>query len=305
MSFDQKLLSKVRREFPAVESDPTGRKRAFLDNGAGTLVTRRAAEMEASARIDWSANVGNEFMESKGAADVILEGRKAVADLLHAEGPETIITGESCTSLLFNLSYALSRKYAGEGNVVATGYEHYANINPWVELGAIGLIKALKFAKFDMDTGFLDMEEMKSLINKETKVVTVAAASNVLGTRTDLKEVGKMAKEVGAHFVIDAVHHVAHGPTDVSKIDCDFLVFSGYKLFSRHGSFMYAKPEHIEKLTPTRSTPRQSTARRSGRWALGIRRCSRQSPEPSITSHGLETRTPRSRRKQGPSEERR
>ena len=269
MSFDQKFLSKIRREFPAVEEDPTGRKRVFLDNGAGTLVARRSSEMESAARIDWSANVGNQFLESKGAESAILEGRKAVADLLHAEGPETIVSGESCTSLLFNLSYAMSRKFTGEGNVVATGYEHYANINPWVELGAVGLIKELKFAKFDLDTGLLDMEEMKSLINKDTKIVTASAASNVLGTRTDLKEVGKMAKEVGAHFVVDAVHHVAHGPTDVSKMGCDFLVFSGYKLFSRHGSYMYGKPELLDKLTPYKVDP--SPKHGPEKWEMGTR----------------------------------
>src|SRR4030066_1341021 len=125
MSFDQKFLSKVRREFPAVEADPTGRKRAFLDNGAGTLVTRRSSEMETAARIDWSANVGNLFLESKGAEGAILEGRKAVADLLRAEGPETIVTGESCTSLLFALSYAISRDLTGKENIVVSGYEHY------------------------------------------------------------------------------------------------------------------------------------------------------------------------------------
>ena len=269
MSFDQKFLSKIRREFPAVESDPTGRKRAFLDNGAGTLVTRRSSEMETAARIDWSANVGNQFLESKGAEGAILEGRKAVADLLRAEGPETIVTGESCTSLLFSLSYAMSRKFTGEGNVVATGYEHFANINPWVELGAIGLIKELKFADFDLDTGLLDLEAMKSLINKDTKIVTVTAASNVLGTRTDLREVAKMAKEVGAHFVVDAVHHIAHGPTDVSKIGCGFLVFSGYKMFSRHGSFMYVKPGLLDALTPYKVDP--SPKHGPEKWEMGTR----------------------------------
>lgn len=269
MPFDVKFVNRVRREFPAVDSDPTGRKRAFLDNGAGTLVTRRSSEMESSARLDWSANVGNLFIESKGAEDVIMEGRKAVADLLHAEGPQSIISGESCTSLLFMLSYALSRQYTGDENIVATGYEHFANINPWTELGSIGIIKELRFAKFNMDTGYLDLEDMKRLIDRKTKVVTVAAASNVLGTRSNLKEIGKMAKEVGALLVIDAVHHVAHGPTDVGKIGCDALVFSGYKLFSRHGSFMYMRPELMEKLAPYKVDP--SPKHGPERWELGTR----------------------------------
>ncbi len=250
MSFDSRFLKRVRKEFPAAEADPTGRKRAFLDNGAGTLVARRSAEAEARARIDWSANVGNVFMESVGASEVISEGRKAVADLIKADGPECVISGESCTSLLFNLSYALSRNLKGEENVVASGYEHYANINPWAELGGMGMIKELKFSKFNLETGNLDLEDLKALVNKDTKVVTVSAASNVLGSRSDLIEIGKIAKEVGAFFVVDAVHHIAHGPTDVKKLGCDALVFSGYKLFSRHGSFMYMKPEWIEKLHP-------------------------------------------------------
>lgn len=269
MAFDSRFLKKVRREFPTAEADPTGRKRVFLDNGAGTLVTRRAAEAERRARTDWSANVGSYFTESKGAEDTILEGRKAVSDLLRADGPESIISGESCTSLLFNLSYAISRTLKGEENIVASGYEHYANINPWAELGGMHLISELRFGKFDLETGLLDMEDLKKLIDKNTKVVTVAAASNVLGSRTDLIEVGKMAHEVGAYFCVDAVHHVAHGPTDVQKIGCDFLAFSGYKLFSRHGSFMYMKPELIEKLNPYKvdSSPKHGPEK----WEQGTR----------------------------------
>jgi len=269
MSFDPKLLRRIRREFPAAEHDPAGRKRAFLDNGAGTLVTRKSADAEAKARIHWSANVGNYFPESQGAQDTILEGRRAVADFLRAEGPETIISGESCTSLLFSLSYALSRGMTGKENIVITGYEHFANINPWAELGGMGMIEQLKMAKFHPNSGYLDMEEFKQLIDSNTKVVSVTAASNVLGTRSHLTEMCKIAHDAGALFFIDAVHHVAHGPTDVKKIGCDGLVFSGYKLFSRHGSFMYLKPELIEKLNPYKVAP--SPKHGPEKWEMGTR----------------------------------
>ena len=240
-----------------------------MDNGAGTLVTRRSAEREAAARVAWSANVGNVFPESTGAENVILEGRKAVADLLRAEGPEAIVSGESCTSLLFSLSYALSRTLTGEENVVMTGYEHYANVNPWIELGGMHMIKEARLANFNLDTGLLDMEDLKRLVDKQTKVVTVTAASNVLGTRSDLREIGKIAHEAGALFVVDAVHHVAHGPVDVQKLGCDALVFSGYKLFSRHGSFMYLKPEFVEKFHPYKVDP--SPKHGPEKWEWGTR----------------------------------
>ncbi len=269
MRIDSRFVKKIRKEFPAAETDPMGRERAFLDNGAGTLVALRSAEREAFARIDWSANVGNLFPESIGAEETILEGRQAVTDLLGAGNPETIVSGESATSLLFNLSYALGREFTGAENVVTTGYEHYTNINPWVELGTAGKIHELRFAEFDLETGILDLDKLSALVDKNTKVVTVSAASNVLGTRTDLKAAGKIARDAGAHFVVDAVHHIAHGATDVKACKCDALVFSGYKLFSRHGSFMYLRPELMERLTPYKVMP--SPKHGPEKWEWGTR----------------------------------
>jgi len=210
MKIDSRFLARIRRQFPAVHADPAGRRRAFLDNGAGTLVTKRAADREYDARIDWSANVGNLFPESKGAEQTILDGRTAVSDLLNAEGPYTIISGESATSLLFSVSYAMGRGFSGSENVVTTGYEHYTNINPWVELGSNRKIKELRFAEFNRETGALDPNSIQEMVDGNTKVITVTAASNVLGTKTDLIEVGKIARDAKAYCIVDAVHHVPH-----------------------------------------------------------------------------------------------
>lgn len=269
MKIDSRLVKRIRKEFPSADADPMGRRRAFLDNGAGTLVALRSAERESLARIDWSANVGNLFPESLGAEKTILEGRQAVSDLLGAGGPDTIVSGESATSLLFNLSYAMGREFTGDENVVTTGYEHYTNINPWVELGQMEKIAQLKFAEFDRETGRIDLETLSDLVDNDTKVITVSAASNVLGTRTDLKAVGKIARDAGAYFIVDAVHHIAHGVTDVKSIGCDALVFSGYKLFSRHGSFMYLNPEIIEDLSPYKVLP--SPKHGPEKWEWGTR----------------------------------
>jgi len=250
MMFDQNLLEKVRAEFPRAVVDLNGRKRAFFDNGTGTLVVGRAARAEVEARVDCSANVGAVFDESKKAEAVILDGRKAVADLLNVPSPDTIVSGESATALLFNLSYAIGKELTGKENVVTTDYEHYANISPWMELERRRKIQKVRFARLNKDEGTLDMEHLQGLVDTKTKVVTVTAASNVLGTKSPLKEIGKMAKEVNAYLVIDAVHHAAHGPMDVKALDCDFLVFSGYKFFSSHGSFLYGKKELLKTLKP-------------------------------------------------------
>ena len=269
MMFDRNLLEKIRDEFPRAVSDLNGRKRAFFDNGTGTLVVGRAAKSEAKARIDCSANVGAVFDESRKAEKVILNGKEAVADLLNASSPDTIVSGESATALLFNLSYAIGKELTGKENVVTTDYEHYANISPWVELEKRRKIREVRFARLNKSEGTLDLDHLQSLIDAKTKVVTVTAASNVLGTKSPLEKIGKIAKEVDAYFLVDAVHHIAHGPMDVKVLDCDFLVFSGYKLFSSHGSFLYGKKDRLETLKPYKVAPAPEHA--PYKWEWGTR----------------------------------
>ncbi len=266
MTFDKSLLKKIRAEFPRAVSDARGRRRAFMDNGTGTLVVRRAARAEAAARVDCSANVEAIFHESKDAETTILEGKKAVADLLNAPSHDTIVSGESATSLLFSLSYALARNFTGKENIVTTDYEHYANISPWVELEKRGTISEVRFARLNKADGTLDLDHLKSLVDERTKVITATAASNALGTKTRLEEIGKIARGENTYFVVDAVHHIAHGPLDVQAIDCDFLVFSGYKIFSPHGSFLYGKEQLLRTLRPYKVAPATNEPPHSWEW---------------------------------------
>ncbi len=269
MIFDNELIEKIRASFPRAVTDFKGRKRAFFDNGTATLVVDKAAEAEAKARINCSANVGAIFDESKLAEETILAGRQAVADFINAPSPSTIVTGESATSLFFNLSYALGKEFTGKENVVTTDYEHYTNVSPWAELEQRGKIQQLRFSKLNMEEGTMDMDHLQEQIDSNTKVVTITSASNMLGTKSPLEEIGKLAKEVGAYFIVDAVHHIAHGPTDVQVLDCDFLCFSGYKLFSSHGSYLYGKQEHLEALKPFKVKPATNVP--PGKYEWGTR----------------------------------
>lgn len=281
--FDRNLLEKIRAEFPRAAIDLNGRERAFFDNGTGTLVVARAARAEAEARLECSANVGAVFGESKKAEAVILDGRKAVADLLNASSPNNIVSGESATALLFNLSYAIGKEFTGKENVVTTDYEHYANISPWMELEKRQKIQEVRFARLNKDEGTLDTQHLQDLIDTKTRVVTVTAASNVLGSKSPLKAIGKIAKEVNAYFVIDAVHHIAHGPIDVKALDCDFLVFSGYKFFSSHGSFLYGKEDRLRILKPYKvaSAPKYAPYK----WEWGTRDQSTFAAILGVTNH--------------------
>jgi selenocysteine lyase/cysteine desulfurase len=263
------LLQAIREEFPRVEDDASGRRRVFFENAAGSLVLKRAAEAEAKARLECSANVGGPSWESKKNEDTIREGRKSVGDFLNAPSEDCIVSGESATSLLFHLSYALGREMSGDENIVTTEYEHYANVSPWLELQRRGIVREVRFARFNPEDGLLDLSHFASLVDGKTRIVTVAGVSNVLGSKTPLRQVLEISRKVGAYTVLDAVHTVAHVPVDVQQFAFDFIVFSAYKLFSRRGSFMYGREELLEGLKPYKVVPAPEHG--PERWELGTR----------------------------------
>ena len=263
------LLSSIRKEFPRADADANGRSRIFFENAAGSLVLQRAADAEARERIDSSANVGAPSWESKRNDEVILEGRRAVSDLLNAPDENCIVSGESATSLLFQLSYAIGKELTGRENIVTTDYEHYANLSPWLELERRGLVKEVRFAKFSPETASLDLSHFESLVDERTKVVSVTGVSNVLGSKTPLDRILTTARSVSAYSVLDAVHTIAHVPIDVQRTPFDFAVFSAYKLFSRRGSFMYGRKELLSSLKPYKVVPSPNEPPLN--WEMGTR----------------------------------
>ncbi|MDA4136481.1 MAG: aminotransferase class V-fold PLP-dependent enzyme [Thaumarchaeota archaeon] len=267
MSLANKLLPSIRNEFPRADTDGSGRKRAFFDAGAGSLVLRRAAEAEADSMLNYSANVGAPSWESQKVEQIIREGRVSIRDLLNAPSEDCIVCGESATSLFFRLTYALGKELKKDENVVTTEYDHYANVSSILELERRGTVKEARLARFDPATGMLDLDHLSSLIDSKTRIVSVGGVSNGLGSRTDLERVRRLARDVGAYFVIDAVHMVPHMPVDVQQLDCDFLIFSGYKVFSRRGSFMYGKKDLLQELSPYKVDPNPDKA--PGRWEWG------------------------------------
>jgi len=263
------LLPLIRREFPRADADANGKRRVFFENAAGSLVLQRAADAEAKVRIDCSANVDGPAWESKRNEEVISEGRQAVSDLLNAPNSNCIVSGESATSLLFQLSYAIGKELSGKENIVTTDYEHYANISPWLELKRRGLVKEVRFARFNPKSAMLDLSHLESLVDENTRVISVAGVSNVLGSKTPLDPVLSIAKGVSAYTVLDAVHTVAHTPLDVQESPFDFVVFSAYKLFSRRGSFMYGREELLRSLKPYKVVPAPEEP--PSNWEMGTR----------------------------------
>jgi len=158
---------------------------------------------------------------------------------------------------------------SGDENIVTTEYEHYANVSPWLELQRRGIIKEVRFARFSPENGLLDLSHFEKLVDEKTRIVTVTGVSNVLGSKTPLKQVLEIGKRAGAYTILDAVHTVAHVPVDLQKLAFDFAVFSAYKLFARRGSFMFGREELLEALKPYKVVPAPDHG--PEKWELGTR----------------------------------
>jgi selenocysteine lyase/cysteine desulfurase len=266
------VVSQIRLRFPTIEkSENDGKERIFFDNGAGSLVLGSAIQAEEIARTRSAPNRGGYYSESKVNEEFILEGRKAVADLLNAPNPYTIVQGDSASDLFFKLAYGLSAKLEPSDNVVSTSLEHYANITPYLDLQKKGRIKEVRLARLKMDEGTLDVDHLANLVDNRTKVVAISASSNLLGTKTPVKEIAKIAHNVGAYLVVDGVHHVPQGPVDVQDLDCDFLVFSGYKFFAPHGSYMYVKEQVFPEIQTFHVDPNATGKVSPSSFELGTR----------------------------------
>jgi selenocysteine lyase/cysteine desulfurase len=266
MIFNNTLLFEIQNEFPRARTDTWGNSRVFFDNGTGTLVLRRSAEAQYTASLEHSANPGDSFRECRESGKLMENGLQAVADLVNAESSENIISAQSATALFFQLSYALGNQLEKHHNIVTTYYEHLSNIDPWRELVRRGVVKELRFARLHQD-GTLDIDHLESLVDENTKVVTVSAASNLLGSKSPLADIGKIARRAGAYYVVDAVHHAAHGPLDVQETGCDFMVISAYKFFTpKYISFMYGKLEHLESMRPYSAGKDHGTLHAKWHW---------------------------------------
>jgi selenocysteine lyase/cysteine desulfurase len=249
-SFDESYQAAIRKRFPRIERDFKGRKRIFLDNGAGSLVLEDAARSEMSSRMDYSANTDALYSESKANEQVISEGRNAVSDLLNAPNAWNIYQGESASELFFKVSYALRGLFGRDSNVVSSYAEHFANASPYIEMKKNGMISELRLADLNPEDGTINTEHLASLVNKRTKLITITAESNLLGNKVDIREISKIATENGALLMVDGVHYAPQGYSDVREMGCDFFVFSAYKIFGPRGSFLYMNDHALDIIKP-------------------------------------------------------
>jgi cysteine desulfurase family protein (TIGR01976 family) len=262
------LHEEIRRSFPALERDLGGGRRIYLNSGGGTLVAERSVREMARAAQYANAQDGELTAGERLTAELQARARADVADFLNAPSAGEISFHLSTTHALFNLAVALRDRLRPGHNLVVTQLDHAANVSPWESLW--GEDRGLEIRQCGMrPDGTLDLDHLRRLVDARTRVVAITHASNALGTVVPVREVVRIAHGhgrpsppakatadwKGALVVVDAVHHAYHGPLDVQELGCDFLAFSGYKLFGPMLGALWGRREWLDALRPYRVEP--------------------------------------------------
>lgn len=249
---DEKKLADLRSEFPILTRLVHGKPLAYLDNGATTLKPRLVLEAMNRYYTYETANVHRGIHTLSEESSASYEGaRDKVHGFIGAEHREEIIFTRGTTEGVNLVAQSWGRKNLSAGDeILVTHLEHHANIVPWQML-AEEKKTVLKVAPID-ERGELILEAFEKLLTPKTKLVSFLAVSNAIGTILPVREMIRMVREkTDALVLIDAAQRVSHIKTNVRELDCDFLVFSGHKLFGPTGiGVLYGKKELLESMPP-------------------------------------------------------
>lgn len=237
----------IRKEFPILKN----RNVIYLDNAATSQKPPCVIEAANQYYSMHNANPLRGLYElSVDATDAYENARKTVADFIGAARPEEIVFTRNASESLNLIAYSYARTFLKEGDeIICTIAEHHSNMLPWQQAAkATGAKLTYLYCEKD---GTLTPEMLEEIISEKTKLVAVTQISNVFGRLNDIKGFAKVAHANGALLVADGAQSVPHVPVDVQDLDCDFMAFSGHKMFAPMGiGALYAKYDLLEKMPP-------------------------------------------------------
>jgi cysteine desulfurase family protein (TIGR01976 family) len=257
-------LTHIRAQFPSLAQTVNGHPAAFLDGPGGTQVPQRVIDAIANYLRRDNANTGGAYATSRRTDTMIAEARAAMADFLHCAADE-VAFGPNMTTLTYAMSRAIGRDFRPGDEIVLTRLDHDANVSPWLAMAEDHGV-TVRWAEIHDEDCTLDMADLASKINSNTKLVAAGYASNAVGTINPVKEIVRLAHAVGALAYIDAVHYTPHGLIDVAALDCDFLVCSTYKFFGPHMGVLFGKREHLKRLQPYKVRPNTNAIPNCWEW---------------------------------------
>lgn len=251
-------LASLRAAFPALHRTQAGRPVAYFDGPGGTQVPTPVIQAVMDYLARHNANTHWDYPTSRETDRILASARATLAAFLGGR-EEEIAFGANMTTLTFHAARAIGRDLKPGSTVLVTELDHHANVAPWRD---IALERGLRVRTVRLDTGSarLDEEDLTAALAEEPAVVAVGAASNVLGTVTDVAAITREAKRAGALVFVDAVHHAAHGLVDVGAWGCDLLACSAYKFYGPHVGVLWGRHDLLERLDFPRLEPAPRSA---------------------------------------------
>jgi len=241
-------IERIRSQYPALRGGTV-----FLDGAGGTQVPECVIEAISEAYRCGMSNVHGAFAASRRSVKLIADARAAVADLTGGEAGGVIL-GPNMTTLTYRLAAALAKTWDPGDEIVLSELDHDANVRPWLQAAA-SADATVRWARVDPLTTDLPAGQYGELVTSRTRLVAVAAASNLIGTMPDVAAISAIAHAAGALVYVDAVAAAPHFRLDMSLLGADLIAVSAYKWCGPHAGAVVARVDLLETLRPDKLEP--------------------------------------------------
>lgn len=245
-------IDEIRSNFPMLDKDKLmqGSPLIFLDNASTTFKPYQVFDAIKDYYFNKTSNSHRgDYDLCFNMDNYVYSVRKKVAKFINARKPEEIVFTAGASMSINIIAYGLL-KYIEEGDeIIIDEAEHASNVLPWFKIAEI---KKAKIVYIPLDEeGRITANNLRKVITNKTKIVSVAHVTNVLGFKSEVKEMAHICHEFKAFFVVDGAQSVPHMKTDVVDIDCDFLAFSAHKMYGPTGlGIIYGKKELLDEMDP-------------------------------------------------------
>ena len=246
-----KNITDIRADFPILGRNVYGKPLVYFDNGATTQKPQCVLDVVDKVYKEYNGNIhrGVHFL-SDMSSEAYESARENVRSFINAEKCEEVIFTSGTTGSINGIAFSFGERYIKAGDeIILTRLEHHANIVPWQMMcerkGAVLRVIPIN------EKGEIMLDEYYKLLSPRTRLVSVAQASNALGTILPLKEIITAAHSINVPVLIDGAQGIQHGIVDLKEMDCDFYVFSGHKIYGPNGiGVLYGKEKWLAEMPP-------------------------------------------------------
>jgi cysteine desulfurase family protein (TIGR01976 family) len=222
-------IDHIRPQFPALKRIYKGRPVVYLDGVEGIQLVDTAIKAITNYMVKGTGNPHGQSLSSRETENIIRRAKEAIGDMFNVNVNE-IAFGFSATTLEFVISRAIAKELKSVDEIVVSELDSSSNIEPWLEIARDKGIN-VRWLKVKKDSLIFDLSELYSVINENTRVVVIEAASNITGTINEVEIISERARSVGAIVVVNAVHAAPHFSINKNKLGADILLCSAHKFF--------------------------------------------------------------------------